>query len=182
MARESKTKYILLGMLAIKNCSGYDIKQMIDVNVGYFWQESNGQIYPTLKKLEECKLIERIEEDRDSTREKKIYTITLEGKRIFQNWVEEDEYILSIRNEFLLKLTFGTNLTVRKNIERLKKYKRGVSEKKTILESMKSRLGLEEQTDQHIYWYIQLDSGILMSQAMSEWCDLSISRLEKLGG
>jgi len=181
MARESKTQYIILGTLTIKNCSGYDIKQMIDENTGYFWQESNGQLYPTLKKLEEWKLIERVEEER-SGREKKVYAITSEGRRVFQNWLEEDEYAHSIRDEFLLKLTFGPNLSVEKNISRLKMYKKDQFERKQILERIKSELEIEEQTIQHTYWYIQLDSGILGSNSMVEWCDVSIKRLEKLGG
>jgi len=182
MARESKTQYILLGILTIKNCSGYDIKNMIDGNVGYFWQESNGQIYPSLKKLEEWRLIERIEEGSEGAREKKVYAITQEGRRVFQNWLEDDDYILSIRNEFLLKLTFGTNLDISKNIERLKKYRHQALEKKIVLESVKKRLELEEQTVQHTYWYIQIDSGVLTSDAVVNWCDISIKRLEKLGG
>ncbi len=48
----SQTQYVLLGILAIHpNQSGYEIRKTIEQTVGFFWGESFGQIYPTLKRL-----------------------------------------------------------------------------------------------------------------------------------
>jgi hypothetical protein len=43
---------VLLGLLAIEPMSGYDLGLTIRASVGHFWNESYGQIYPNLKKLE----------------------------------------------------------------------------------------------------------------------------------
>ena len=46
----SRTAYVVLGILAIHdNQSGYEIRKTIEQSVGFFWGESYGQLYPTLK-------------------------------------------------------------------------------------------------------------------------------------
>jgi len=50
----NRTAYTILGMLSIEpnlSASGYEIRKAIESTVGYFWGESFGQIYPTLKRL-----------------------------------------------------------------------------------------------------------------------------------
>ena len=46
-----KSKYVILGMLARMPQTGYTIKKWIENEYSHFWQESYGQIYPTLKKM-----------------------------------------------------------------------------------------------------------------------------------
>ena len=42
---------VLLGLLTIAPMSGYDLGQLIQDSIHYFWRESYGQIYPSLKQL-----------------------------------------------------------------------------------------------------------------------------------
>ena len=51
MARESRTKYAVLGMLNQGPKCGYEIKKELEKSSMFFWNESYGQIYPMLKKL-----------------------------------------------------------------------------------------------------------------------------------
>ena len=53
----SATGKVILGMVAAKPRSGYEIKQLIDRSARFFWAASYGQIYPELKKLEDAGLI-----------------------------------------------------------------------------------------------------------------------------
>ncbi len=46
-----KSKYVILGMLARMPLTGYTIKKWLENEYSHFWQESYGQIYPTLKIL-----------------------------------------------------------------------------------------------------------------------------------
>src|SRR5258708_32175163 len=41
----------LLGILSLRAMSGYDIRKFVKENIGYFWKESYGQIYPMLKRM-----------------------------------------------------------------------------------------------------------------------------------
>ena len=53
----SATGKVILGMLAARPRSGYEVKQLVDKSARFFWAASYGQIYPELKKLEEAGLI-----------------------------------------------------------------------------------------------------------------------------
>ena len=55
----SSTDYAILGMLTLRPMSGYDIRATIGESIAYFWTESYGQIYPTLKRLTKEKLLTR---------------------------------------------------------------------------------------------------------------------------
>ena len=45
--------WAVLGLIALKPRSGYDVKRIIDTSIRHFWAASYGQIYPELKRLEE---------------------------------------------------------------------------------------------------------------------------------
>lgn len=80
--------YIILGMIYDCTASGYDIKKHIENGIGIFYKASYGSIYPTLKKLTESGLI-TVTEEEQGARQKKLYTITDEGRQIFLKWLSE---------------------------------------------------------------------------------------------
>jgi DNA-binding PadR family transcriptional regulator len=52
----SATGKVIVGMLAARPRSGYEIKQLVDTSARFFWTASYGQIYPELKRLEKAGL------------------------------------------------------------------------------------------------------------------------------
>ena len=52
----SATAKVILGMLAARPRSGYEIKQLVDNSARFFWAASYGQIYPELNRLEDAAL------------------------------------------------------------------------------------------------------------------------------
>ena len=76
MAR-NQTSYLILGALSIEsNLSGYDIRKGVESSVGYFWRESYGQIYPTLKRLAAEGLIVASKSDSASRKGRQVYSLT----------------------------------------------------------------------------------------------------------
>lgn len=55
--------------------SGYDVKQFLESTIAHFWNESYGQIYPTLKALEAEGLVEGHDDEGDG-RGRRVYTLT----------------------------------------------------------------------------------------------------------
>ena len=49
--------YALLGLLARRALSGYDLAREMKRPVGYFWQARHSQIYPQLARLEALGLV-----------------------------------------------------------------------------------------------------------------------------
>ena len=51
MARMSKSKWAILGILSMGPNSGYDIKKFTEEVLSHFWRESYGNVYPLLARL-----------------------------------------------------------------------------------------------------------------------------------
>ena len=56
-----QTDYVILGLLGERPMSGYEIKKVVDIRFRFFWNESFGQIFPSLKRLLEEGLIAEAE-------------------------------------------------------------------------------------------------------------------------
>src|SRR6187397_1683791 len=94
---------VLLGLLASKPCSGYDIKRVVDRSTRFFWAASYGQIYPELKRLEAEGLIEG--EDRpNGGRSRRVYTLTPAGREALLEWMRSEITTIELRDESLLRL------------------------------------------------------------------------------
>ena len=47
----NKSRFAVLGMLSMGLETGYQMKKHVEENLGHFWSESYGQIYPILGQL-----------------------------------------------------------------------------------------------------------------------------------
>jgi DNA-binding PadR family transcriptional regulator len=105
----SATGKVILGMLAAKPRSGYEIKQLVDSSARYFWAASYGQIYPELKKLEKKGLIAG-DDSSTGARQRTTFRITADGKRAAHEWMSKPPEVLETRDEGLLKLFFAGSI------------------------------------------------------------------------
>ena len=99
----SPTAKVILGMLAMRPRSGYEIKSFVDDSTRYFWSASYGQIYPELKRLAEAGLVEGTDSPTGG-RPRTVHRLTDEGMRALREWHGEPAEIYELRDEGLLKL------------------------------------------------------------------------------
>ena len=71
----SATAKVILGMLAARPRSGYEIKQLVDNSTRIFWAASYGQIYPELKRLERAGLVSGTDASHGG-RQRRVYDLT----------------------------------------------------------------------------------------------------------
>lgn len=98
---------VLLGFLTRRDLTGYELKGAMDESVGFFFGASYGSIYPALKSLEEEGLVRStlvVQSDRPN---KKVYSLTPEGRAYFLEALKEPPAEDSFRSEFLMQLFFG---------------------------------------------------------------------------
>ena len=81
-------KYAILGLLNQKEMTGYDLMKQFESTLCEFWSAKHSQIYPELKSLNAEGLIQYRMEITGNVLEKKVYTITDEGRRDFSEWEE----------------------------------------------------------------------------------------------
>lgn len=181
MPKENKSRYALMGILSVCPGSGYDIKRFMEHSTSNFWSESYGQIYPMLKKLVDEGLTISHAEKQVGKPERYIYTLTDRGREDLQRWLVEPVEAAPERNELLLKLLFGQQVSISDNIEHVRRYRQ------LNVELLEKYQGIEaylkdkckEHPDQ-IYSLITVRYGILRCQALLAWCDETLDTLQAI--
>ena len=102
----SATAKVILGLLAMRPRSGYEIKGFVDRSTRYFWPASYGQIYPELRRLAEAGLVEGTDSPTGG-RQRTIYKLTTAGRHAVRDWHAEPAEHFDYRDEGLLKLFFA---------------------------------------------------------------------------
>ncbi len=182
MAKNNKSRFAIMGMLAlVPKSSGYDIKKLMEASTQYFWKESYGSIYPVLSTLVKEGLIVQNEDLSKSARQRNVYELTTEGKKILKEWVKQPVEYEQSRNELLLKLFFGECVspsTTRKHVEEFQQMLIG---KDKLYQTIRNKLLLDQKNEPGLpYWLMTLDFGIGQVKAALEWCKSALKQYNNL--
>lgn len=105
-------KHAILGLLDRGPKTGYEIKIHFRDAIRNFWSVSDGQLYPTLRKLAEAGLVTRRDESGEGGLVRHVYEITDHGRVEFMEWLRTTEKsIPELKEPFLLKLIFFDRLS-----------------------------------------------------------------------
>lgn len=175
------TAEALLGLLSIHPMSGYELRQLIEESIGNFWNESYGQIYPTLKRLERNGLVRMGEPSGKGRRPAKVYELTEKGREHLQGWLEIPAQRRVPRNELLLKLFFGdmgTTAQVRSQVQAF----RDLHQRDLKRYEIKARSIASEYANVPAmpYWLMTLNFGRAESRAMLAWCDETLQACDAI--
>lgn len=179
MSRDNKTIFVILGMLTHMPMTGYDIKKTVENSVSYFWNTGFGQIYPSLKKLEREGLVKKEVKLDESRPNRKVYTITESGREKLKKWLSIPSEKENIRYEMLLKLFFGSQVSVDKSIKNIENFKarylKELDELGKIEKFLKSKMESGsfpfENKEDHIFYFLTLLFGQYVYKAYIEWAD-----------
>ncbi len=82
--RRGDIRYALLSALSDGPAHGYELIQRLEERTGGRWKPSPGSVYPTLQMMEEAGLVTAAQQD-----EKRVYSVTDEGKKLLAERVAE---------------------------------------------------------------------------------------------
>ena len=171
---------VLLGLLSVAPMSGYDLGQNIRASVGFFWNESYGQIYPNLKNLAAEGLVTSKTERQKGRPDRHIYSITKKGRERLAAWLAVEPQPEIPRNELLLKLFFGAQVPAEiliGYVEGMLERTRTVVQKITKAEETVSAL---EQYPDKPYWKMAARFGHLELEAHLRWGEETLMLLRKI--
>lgn len=95
--------YALLGLLARRDRSGYDLTQGLKDPVGFFWHAQHSQVYPQLARLEAAGLVCHTLVEQTERPDKKVYSLTALGKEHLKVWLESPIEVPKLRDELVLR-------------------------------------------------------------------------------
>lgn len=96
--------HALLGLLARRPSTGYELARRMDRPVGWFWTARHSQIYPELARLEADGLVEHEEVPGPGPRQSKRYAVTPAGLEALRAWVASDLEPQPVRDLEVLRL------------------------------------------------------------------------------
>jgi DNA-binding PadR family transcriptional regulator len=179
MARSNRTEYAILGLLAREPMSGYDIRNVAEEQLGHFWHESFGHIYPVLKRLHERGWVDkRIEEGRGGP-PRHEYSITDEGASALRDWFGEPIEPMPPRNELLLRVFLGRFADRDDLVARIREYRGVRASALARFEAIQDQID-RESTDHpdHTFWMLTLSAGVHAARSAVAWCDEALAELE----
>jgi len=171
---------VLLGLLTIGPMSGYDLGQAIRTSVGFFWNESYGQIYPNLKNLAAEGLVTSKTERQKGKPDRHIYSITKKGRERLAAWLAVAPQPEIPRNELLLKLFFGAQVPAEiliGYVEAMVEKERALVQK--FIETGKA-VSAQQQFPDTPYWLLTARFGQLELEAHLRWGEEALAELRKI--
>lgn len=174
-------KYAILGLLNHKSMTGYEISTEFKSALNEFWSAKHSQIYPELKKLVDEGMATFEVEISGNVLEKKVYTITEEGRRDFLQWLATDQPMEATpKDVFRLRVFFSDDLDKTTRIELLESH---LAQHEQRLDYLRNILGKFEGVDDLIGNHLMGDymvlTGAIMREEMScQWVKKCIELLE----
>ena len=147
MAKPALTKsaYVLLGMLSKGDSSGYKLKQLMTKVGSYYWSESNAQIYPVLKKLEQAGLVNSAIDPNSGGRKTRIFSITASGIEALKDWLNQAIEPTPYREEILLKISSAQHMEPQAFHDMIKTYASDIEQKLEGLKQIFKHINEEHQ-------------------------------------
>jgi DNA-binding PadR family transcriptional regulator len=153
----------MLGFLSERPATGWELYARFEENVGRFWSVTRSQIYRELQALAVRGLVEI---GTSGARDRRICSITQEGRSAFVRWIGRMPGRELIRFPLLLTIYFGAAVPPEALREAAVAHRR---EHAARLEGYEARIG--EVRVQAPFPALSMEFGILYERAVLEWID-----------
>ncbi|MBU3159583.1 PadR family transcriptional regulator [Clostridium frigoris] len=175
-------KYAILGLINRNSLTGYDITKEFNSGLVDFWYANHSQIYPELKKLTDECLISYETIIQGEKLEKKLYTITEEGKVCLQKWLVKDEPLEHTpKDVFRLKAYFCDEISnedlVRQFQSALNKHSEKLKYLENAMEELLNIKDISTVASPRFGDYIVLNGAIMRENAYIEWVQDCIKKI-----
>lgn len=175
--RSSQTRTAVLGALSIEPMTGYAVREAIRETLGHFWNESFGQIYPTLAGLEREGLVERQGGARTGS---SAFALTVAGRAELHALLAEPPQPTAPRNGVLLRLFFGRTLGPAACAELVRDARRRAEHQLAALAAARADHDHAEHTEDSPYWVLTISAGEHTARATLAWADEALATLAGL--
>jgi PadR family transcriptional regulator, regulatory protein AphA len=105
------TSYTILGLLALRSWSGYQLTKQVRRGLGQLWPRAERQLYNDPKRLVEAGYVTAASE-RVGRRERTTYTITTAGRSALRRWLGTPTRPSSLEFEGMVRVLFADQGTL----------------------------------------------------------------------
>src|ERR1700733_14786530 len=79
-------KHALLGLLLQRSAYPYELADRLQARLGPAWEINSGQVYQTVRRLEQDGLIEQVDRATAVREDRHVFSITQRGVQEFERW------------------------------------------------------------------------------------------------
>ena len=173
--------HAILGLLSQRPLTGYELKKVFDSSIRHFWTADQSHIYRVLGRLSAQGYVTFESVPQQGKPNRKIYTITSEGRQELVRWLSSEEArSVAVREPFLVQLFFSSLLSNAQVLERLRDAATREGCFVSEYEEMSERnleLAEERPSRERFFWYLTLDYGLWMTRAFRDWLNITIDRI-----
>lgn len=166
-------RYALIGLLAWRPSSGYELTRRFAVSMAHAWPVSHSQIYPELARLASEGLIEQTEQ---GPRGRKTYAATAAGVAALREWMQSTEPGYDRRSEADLREFFLWVIPPAEALAYLERstnvYRRRLAELENIARSVDWTSDVPNRATR-----LTLEKGLRNYRMLIEWADWATEQI-----
>ena len=174
----------LLGLLTYQDSTGYDLAKMFEASLNNFWHAQSSQIYRELNRMQEKGWVTFKSVIQDKRPNKRVYSITEEGRNALKKWINEEPPMFEHPHEpFLMRVFFGSNapevtLTLIKTVRDMCLAELDEHFKNIQADINNYTAATPGGEKENLYWRMTMDFGIAQTKATVQWAQECIEKLE----
>lgn len=171
-------RHAILGLLAQRPRHGYELRAAFQAVVGgeENWHVQPAQIYTTLARLEQSRLIVQEGIAQSAGPEKRIYAITPAGRRMLKDWFASGIKLEHQRDEFFIKLMIGLVSGVADPYQLIQTQRNHLYQELHAITTHRSQA--DPQTE--LANILLLDKVVMHLEADLRWLDMTETRLDEI--
>jgi PadR family transcriptional regulator, regulatory protein AphA len=166
--------HALLGLLAERECTGYELTRTFDESLAHVWPTKHSQIYPELAKLQAAGLIRQ---SGAGARGSKTYAATAEGLAEVRRWMRDTMPSESVRTERMLRVFFLWLLPPEEASAYLREIGGRYRERLARYEAIAATIPPDGPEDRMSR--IAIEAGIRFESAMADWASWAVEEIAK---
>ena len=174
MARTSQTEVAVLGALSVEPMTGYRLRAAITDTLGHFWHESFGQIYPTLRTLQDAGYVQR-----EGTTGTGAFSITAAGEAHLRDLLSEPFSPTTPRDSLLLRIFFARHVPQELTRERLVQALDAAVSRSQEFARIRAEIQEQPSVPDAMYWLITLSHGEHAVRARIAWAREALEMLDR---
>ncbi|PRY56112.1 PadR family transcriptional regulator [Knoellia remsis] len=174
--------FALLGLLARRRSTGYELARRMERPVGYFWSAHHGQIYPELARLEARGFVRHTVVEGAGPRPTKRYAVTAAGRKALREWVVGELEPQPVRDLETLRLWNIWLVEPGAALELVQKLRQDHAARLAAYESelaeVRDSPEAHDPRNPMFASRLTLEGGVRSRRAALEWCDWMREQLE----
>ncbi len=183
VAVKSSLEYALLGLVSeAPGVTGYDIVKRFDLSMRHYWHAHQGQIYPTLERMETAGWIKSREVIQHGRPNKREFSITAAGSRALQKWLTSPFEKMKLKYASMLRTRFMGHLGADAALAQLREYRLQtqvyLDELREIERGFFARFR-NYPDENYMFSFFTLRHGIGWMEHNLRWCDWAIAEVER---